>query len=318
MTLGEVISNYRKTHSMSMDRFAEASGLSKAYISILERNRTTRGSVPVPSIETYRAVAKAVGMDVDELIRAVDGKIRLGTDASSPESEQSKTAIPLDFGSTSLALYHDLGDGEASLPNISGRPGTGKSGFIKSLFDGDGEAEKIARRFMDLDDHGKGAVRAILDFEEAAVVAERRQSQKKGRPVRPRPDGFTSVIVYDQVSAAGLGNYLDDPVSHEEQYPANKVPEGTEFGVRISGTSMAPTIPDGATAFVQSRSTIQPGQIGIFLVSGEAFCKKLVVDRQSRRIILKSLNPEAKDRIVEESDTFSTMGLVLGWWPENA
>lgn len=77
MTLGEVIYNYRKKHGLSMDKFADLSGLSKAYISILERNRTPRGSVPSPSIDTYRNVAKAVDMDVDELIRLVDDNILL-------------------------------------------------------------------------------------------------------------------------------------------------------------------------------------------------------------------------------------------------
>ena len=77
MTLGEVIYNYRKKHGLSMDKFSDLSGLSKAYISILERNRTPRGSVPSPSIDTYRNVAKAVDMDVDELIRLVDDNILL-------------------------------------------------------------------------------------------------------------------------------------------------------------------------------------------------------------------------------------------------
>lgn len=75
MTLGEVISNYRKTHGLSMDKFAELSRLSKAYISILERNRTPRGSAPSPSIDTYRSIAKAIDIDVDELIRLVDNHI---------------------------------------------------------------------------------------------------------------------------------------------------------------------------------------------------------------------------------------------------
>ena len=314
MTLGEVISNYRKTHSMSMDKFAGASGLSKAYISILERNRTTRGSVPVPSIDTFRAVAKAVGMDVDELIRAVDDKIRLGAEATAPESDPSGAVVRLDIDLPPPFLTGDLGDGETSFPKISER-GAGKSSLVNAVFDG--EAEKIARRFMDLDDHGKGAVRAILDFEEAALVAERRQNQKKAKPVKPRSDGFTDVKVFDQPAAAGLGNYLSDPIYHIEQYPANEVPDGTEFGVRISGLSMSPTIPNRATAFVQSRGAIEPGKIGIFLLNEEAYCKKLVVDREKQEIRLVSFNPEYEDRIIEDADVFSTMGLVLGWWPHN-
>ena len=38
MTLGQIIRAYREENSMSMDRFAKASGLSKGYISQLENN----------------------------------------------------------------------------------------------------------------------------------------------------------------------------------------------------------------------------------------------------------------------------------------
>lgn len=179
------------------------------------------------------------------------------------------------------------------------------------------EADEIARQYRKLDSHGKGAVKAVLDFESAAVIAEARQSAAPGRPTLKlvkRSDGFLETKVYDQPSAAGFGNYLDDPSYHIEQYPANVVPDGTEFGVRISGDSMAPDIRDGGTVFVQSRATIEPGQIGIFVLNGEAFCKKLVVDRAKGQVRLSSLNPAYKDRIIEECDDFRTVGLVLGQW----
>ena len=175
------------------------------------------------------------------------------------------------------------------------------------------EADDIANRYRELDDHGKGAVKAILNFEEASFVAASRQS---GKPAKPRSDGFVEIKVFDQPAAAGLGNYLDDPSFHIEQYPANEVPEGTEFGIRISGNSMAPNIPDGATVFVQSRSSIEPGKIGIFLLNEESYCKKLAVDRIKREVRLVSFNRDYKDRIIEDTDVFSTMALVLGWWPK--
>lgn len=181
------------------------------------------------------------------------------------------------------------------------------------------EADEIADVYRKLDDHGKGAVKAILHFEHAAVVAEKRQLPATIRPgikTRKRSDGFIDLNVYDQPSAAGLGNYLDDPAFHVEQYPANEVPEGTEFGVRISGSSMEPNIPDGSTVFVQSRSTIEPGKIGIFLLNGEARCKKLMVDRDRNQIRLVSFNSAFEDRVIEECDDFRTMALVLGWWPK--
>lgn len=83
MTLGDIIAEYRRDHGLSMDKFAALSGISKGYISMLEKNRTQRGDEPSPSIETYRCVARAIGVDADALIRMVDGKITL-SDAIDP------------------------------------------------------------------------------------------------------------------------------------------------------------------------------------------------------------------------------------------
>lgn len=77
MTLGDIISEYRKSNGLSMERFAELAGISKAYVSMLEKNKTQRGDEPSPSIEVYRSVAHAIGLDLDELIRKVDGKVSI-------------------------------------------------------------------------------------------------------------------------------------------------------------------------------------------------------------------------------------------------
>lgn len=78
MTLGDIIATYRKEHdNMSMDNFSSLSGISKAYISMLERNQTQRGDEPTPSITTYRKVANAMGVAVDDLLRMVDGKVSI-------------------------------------------------------------------------------------------------------------------------------------------------------------------------------------------------------------------------------------------------
>lgn len=86
MTLGDVIFEYRSTHGLSMEKFAELSGISKGYISMLERNKTQRGEEPSPSVEMYRSVAKTIGTDIDELIRMVDGKIALIPDRPLPSN----------------------------------------------------------------------------------------------------------------------------------------------------------------------------------------------------------------------------------------
>ena len=96
MTLGDVISAYRKEHKLSMEKFGELAGMSKAYVSMLERNRTQRGDEPSPSFEMYRNVAKALGMDVDALIRQVDGNVSF--DATTDTTTNAKSiGEPIDF-----------------------------------------------------------------------------------------------------------------------------------------------------------------------------------------------------------------------------
>ena len=182
------------------------------------------------------------------------------------------------------------------------------------------EAKKIAKDFDKLTDHGKGAVRAILGYEEKALAHHIKQEDEDGKIItlptsKRNGHGFIENKVYNQPAAAGLGNYLDEPGYRVEQYPPKVIPSKTDFGVIISGDSMEPKIHDGGTVFVRAMPAIDPGQIGIFVLDGKAFCKKLMVDQINRQIHLVSLNPEYEDIIVDEdSDAFRTLGRVLGQW----
>ena len=62
MTLGEIIKEYRVEHNMSMKDFSNISGISKAYVGLLEKNvhPTTKKEI-APSIEVINKVAKAIG-----------------------------------------------------------------------------------------------------------------------------------------------------------------------------------------------------------------------------------------------------------------
>ena len=78
MTLGECINNYLNEHNMSMRKFASVAEISHAYISNIVNGKTSRGNVPVPSIDVYRSIAKAMGIDVNTLISMVDDEIAWG------------------------------------------------------------------------------------------------------------------------------------------------------------------------------------------------------------------------------------------------
>lgn len=120
--------------------------------------------------------------------------------------------------------------------------------------------------------------------------------------------------VFDEPAAAGLGNYLGTPVFRKEQYPHGMIPRGTSFGVLISGDSMEPKIHNGATCFVQSVPRVENGEIGIFVLNGESFCKQLVL--KDGQVRLHSFNSAYKDIVIRESDDLRTVGRVLGSYPE--
>ena len=72
MSLGQVINKYIYDHRMSKRSFSIATGLSPSYVAYLIKGETTTGSSASPTIDTYRVCAKAMGMDVDELVRLSD------------------------------------------------------------------------------------------------------------------------------------------------------------------------------------------------------------------------------------------------------
>ncbi|MGN0703548.1 MAG: LexA family protein [Lentihominibacter sp.] len=73
MTLGELIKKYRDENNLTMQDFANMSGLSKGYISMLEKNRHPQNNKKIiPSIATFNKVANAMRTSVDQLLTKVD------------------------------------------------------------------------------------------------------------------------------------------------------------------------------------------------------------------------------------------------------
>lgn len=87
MTLGEIIKAYRDEHDLSMDSFAEKSGISKAYISLLEKNKHPKTGKPItPSIITIKQAADGMDMDFNILFNMIDSDVRI-SNAPSDDSE---------------------------------------------------------------------------------------------------------------------------------------------------------------------------------------------------------------------------------------
>ena len=73
MTLGEFIKKYRDDNKLSMDQFAKMSGVSKAYISVLEKNKRPKTEKPVtPSISIIKNIAEVMNISFNELINMLE------------------------------------------------------------------------------------------------------------------------------------------------------------------------------------------------------------------------------------------------------
>lgn len=73
MKLGEILRFYRATHSMSMDEFSRRSGISKSYISLLEKDKHPKTGEPItPSVNIINQAATAMGLSFDDLFKMLN------------------------------------------------------------------------------------------------------------------------------------------------------------------------------------------------------------------------------------------------------
>jgi phage repressor protein C with HTH and peptisase S24 domain len=192
------------------------------------------------------------------------------------------------------------------------------------------------KKHRTLDEHGKKMVDFTLNEEHERIMRlekeryekelreieykarERREKQReKMAYIAAEPDGeeedkLIEMKVYWQSVAAGIGNYLIDDSGYDKMiFPANEVPGRADFGLRVSGDSMEPKISDGDIVWVKAAPQIENDEIGIFILDGNALCKKLHIDYNKRKVTLVSLNPKRSNIEIEEDANLRTIGKVL-------
>jgi len=148
------------------------------------------------------------------------------------------------------------------------------------------DGRKKAREFIDLLSH---------------IEMYRDTPEEKGEPPR-------LLRLYDIPVSAGAGNFLDESGYKMIEAPGY-VPASADFALRVSGDSMEPLFQDGQVIWVQGQEALNNGEIGIFIYSGDVYCKKLVLDGGGA--YLRSLNPEYEDIGIKEDFGFKTIGKVI-------
>ena len=141
----------------------------------------------------------------------------------------------------------------------------------------------LLEKYRGLSPKGRETVRSVVD-----ALCDYRDDLEAGQPDKePR-----LIPLYRSPAAAGyaapvFGEDLDSiPVTDD-------VPQAAEFAVRIQGDSMAPYIPDDSVVYV-NRDPLGAGDIGIFCVDGEMFCKQYYKD-PTGIVYLFSLNRARAD-----------------------
>ena len=117
-----------------------------------------------------------------------------------------------------------------------------------------------------------------------------------------------SLPLYALPVSAGTGHFLDSE-DYEMVEVGNEVPDGVNFGVRVSGDSMEPEFINGQTVWVRQQRSLMTGEIGIFLYDGNAYLKQLVA--VDGALALHSLNSEYKDIIISPELPLRVLGKVL-------
>ena len=116
------------------------------------------------------------------------------------------------------------------------------------------------------------------------------------------------VKFYGSVSA-GTGLYLDDEQVESISFGADMIPNGTDFCLKVNGDSMDPMFHDGDYVFIKRETDFRNGSIGVVIVNGDAYLKKIYITPDSIKLV--SLNKKYKDITVTQDDTLKYVGTVV-------
>ena len=149
---------------------------------------------------------------------------------------------------------------------------------------------------------------------EASAIQKKAESEASKVISFPEPQALRmrAMRVYTNSASAGFGEYLEDS-DYEDIEVSSDVPSSADFGITIHGDSMEPKINDGDVVWVREQQTLEPNEIGVFVLNGSALCKKLIA--VSGRFFLRSLNEKYRDISISEDDNLKVIGKVLASTP---
>lgn len=153
------------------------------------------------------------------------------------------------------------------------------------------------KKYRSLDSLDKKAVDGLLD-----TLSNRRSEQSKEFIQLEPPLLYP---YYGHIASAGTGQFVFDDIPPEMiEVENNHINMQADFAVGVNGDSMEPTYSDGDVLLIKKQHSLNKGDIGIFMIDGEAFVKEYDGD------VLKSHNKAYPDILVSENTV--CLGKVIG------
>ena len=137
---------------------------------------------------------------------------------------------------------------------------------INYQFEANFSEQEIIKKYRVLDEHGKSLIDLVLnsEYERCTTVPE-------------IPQEATRIInYYYRLASAGSGQIVFDmPPTESIEIPDIPGYKHVDYAIGVNGNSMEPVFNDGDVLLVQMTEEIEPGEIGIFIVDGQSYVKKL-------------------------------------------
>lgn len=130
----------------------------------------------------------------------------------------------------------------------------------------------MIKKYRALDEHGKGHVDTVLQWESDRMVQLRQAAASAPAATVP----VRVIQYYQRLASAGSGQVVFDGVPVEPlEIPDKPEYRRVSYAVGVNGRSMEPLYEDGDILLVEPTCQIDQGEIGIFIVGDKAYVKEL-------------------------------------------
>lgn len=159
---------------------------------------------------------------------------------------------------------------------------------------------EMIEKYRTLDTHGTEMVDYVLEKE-----YDRCQLKEDRPDLTIAQQDMRVVRYYQRMASAGTGQVVfEDMPTERIQIPDIPEYRCVSYAIGVNGDSMEPLYYDGDILLIETTLQIEVGEIGIFIVDGEAFVKQLGEGK------LISLNKKYKD--IPLTECSNCMGRVVG------